>query len=380
MRLHPLLVACIVAVSTGWFVTNTGAAAETLADAYGVDLSRIGLLTTALFGVHMLMQLPAGRLSDRFGPAAVTAAGMAILGVANAVALVAPDEYLALVLRGVMGLGLALAFLGGSDYVRATGGSPLAQSLYGGVATAGAGVALPVVPLLVPLLGWRSPYLSGVVVVVFGLLALAFGPRPEASQAGRRAAIALRTLAADRSLGGLAILFAGSFGLSMVVGNWAPFLLEHSLALEPVAAGALVGVSMALTIVSRPFGGWVLEQHPDRIPVLIGASAVAGAAGTLLLASGSLAGAIVGTCFVGLAAGTPFALAFTGAARMHPNAPAAAVGLVNGAAAFTVLVGVWLVGIAFEHDAGSRAFVVIAILWLASAVALPAVGRRATHP
>ena len=47
-----------------------------------------------------------------------------------------------------MGVGTALAFIGGSDFVRAAGGSPFAQGLYGGLATAGGGVALAVVPLL----------------------------------------------------------------------------------------------------------------------------------------------------------------------------------------------------------------------------------------
>ena len=51
-----------------WNVSNVGAVADPLADAYGVSLAVVGLLTTALFVTHLAAQLPAGIWSDRFGP------------------------------------------------------------------------------------------------------------------------------------------------------------------------------------------------------------------------------------------------------------------------------------------------------------------------
>ncbi|HEY7730133.1 MAG TPA: hypothetical protein VH950_04440, partial [Gaiellaceae bacterium] len=62
-----------VGFAAGWNIADTGAVAEQLADAYGVGLGVVGLFTGVLFLVHMLMQLPAGRLSDRLGPARVCA-------------------------------------------------------------------------------------------------------------------------------------------------------------------------------------------------------------------------------------------------------------------------------------------------------------------
>ena len=62
-----LVVGCFLT----WNVANVGAVAEPLANIYGVSLAAVGLLTTALFGTHLLSQLPAGVLSDRYGARAV---------------------------------------------------------------------------------------------------------------------------------------------------------------------------------------------------------------------------------------------------------------------------------------------------------------------
>jgi nitrate/nitrite transporter NarK len=316
----------------------------------------------------MVMQLPSGRVSDRYGARRACAAGLAVLAVCNAVALVAPDPALALGARLAMGVGTALAFIGGSDYVRASGGSPFAQGLYGGLATAGGGVALVVVPMLEGPLAWRAPYLSAIAIAALAAVLLAAGPGVRPVHRGAGAHVALRTLIEDGRMLRLAVVFAGSFGLSVVIGNWVVTLLEDTTSLGPTGAGAIAGVTLILGVVSRPLGGWILRAHPERARQAILASAAVGALGALALASGSVALALVGACAVGLAAGIPFAAAFTGAALLHPRSPATAIGLVNAAGALTVVVGAPLAGVAFEHDSGVAAFVVIAALWAASAV------------
>jgi hypothetical protein len=105
-------------------------------------------------------------------------------------------------------------------------------------------------------------------------------------------------------------------------------------------------------------------------------AALVGAIGTVALTSGSLSVALVGAILVGLAAGIPFAMSFTGAALLHREAPATAIGLVNGTGALTVLVGVPLVGVAFAHDLGTWAFAAMAALWVASTLALPSHSER----
>jgi len=359
-----------VGFSAGWNIANVGAVASGIAGAYGVGLAAVALFTTALFLTHMLMQLPAGRLSDRIGAARVCAAGLLALAVCNAAALVAAEPALGLAARATMGIGTALAFIGGSDYVRATGGSPFAQGLYGGLATAGGGVALAVVPLAEGLLGWRAPWVTAIGVAALAGLVLALSPRVAAPQRASTARPAIGTLVADARMRRLAVLFAGSFGLSVVIGNWVVTLLEDTTALEASAAGAIGGATLVLGVVSRPVGGWILRSHPTRVRGAIAVSALVGTLGTLALTTGSVPLAIVGAVAVGLAAGIPFAAAFTGAAGLYPDAPATAVGLINATGALTVLLGAAVTGLAFQHDVGVEAFVLLAGLWAASAVAL----------
>lgn len=360
-----------VGFSAGWNIADVGAVADELADAYGVGLAAVGLFTTVLFLAHMLMQLPSGRLSDRFGPGRVCAAGLAMLVGCNAIAAIDAEPAIAFVGRLAMGVGTALAFIGGSDYVRATGGSPFSQGLYGGLATAGGGVALAVVPLLVDPLGWRAPYLSAIAVAAAAGVLLAAGPRVPAAHRASGARAPLGALVRDAVLIRLAIVFAASFGLSVVVGNWVVTLLEETAGLASAQAGALGAATLTLGVVSRPLGGWLLRVHPHHVRSAIVASAATGCAGTLALASGSPPVALAGACAVGIAAGIPFATSFTGAARRHHTSPATAVGFVNATGAFTVLALTPLVGVAFAEDAGVAAFVVLAVLWALGGLALP---------
>jgi NNP family nitrate/nitrite transporter-like MFS transporter len=360
-----------VGFAAGWNIADTGAVADELGADYGIGLATVGLFTTALFVTHMLFQVPAGRLSDRLGPMQVCAAGVVVLGCCNALALVAAEPWIVLLARTAMGAGTALAFIGGSDYVRATGGSPFAQGLYGGIATAGGGAALAVVPALVGPLGWRAPFSSAIAVAAAAGILLAAGPTVRAAPGLVGARTPMRALASDPTLLRLAVLFAASFGLSVVVGNWVVTLVEETTALSGVAAGAVGAATLALGIVSRPLGGWVFRGHPARMGQAIVASALLGASGVAALTSGSVALALAGSCVVGLAAGIPFSACFTRAAALHAGSPAAAIGLVNAAGALTVLVGTPLVGAAFARDADTAAFIVMGVLWVASLLALP---------
>src|SRR5215831_12144667 len=83
MRLRPVLAGIAMAFTPGFNVSNVGAVADEVSHSYGVGLAVVGLFTTALFVTHAAMQVPAGRLSDRFGPRLVGGAGLAIVAVAS---------------------------------------------------------------------------------------------------------------------------------------------------------------------------------------------------------------------------------------------------------------------------------------------------------
>jgi predicted MFS family arabinose efflux permease len=120
-----------------------------------------------------------------------------------------------------------------------------------------------------------------------------------------------------------------------------------------------------------------LDAHPQLTWQALAGSIVGGTAGTVALIVAEPAWlAVLGALFVGIGAGIPFSPAFTGAAAVRPDAPAAAVGLVNTAANLVVLVGTPLVGLSFSlAGEGRLGFAALAVLWLA---ALPVISRPRT--
>lgn len=358
-----LVVGCFLT----WNVANVGAAADPLAEAYGVSLAVVGLLTTALFLTHLAAQLPAGIWSDRVGPHRVALAACACAAVGNAVLLADDEIALGIVGRLVVGLGSGAGFIAGLDLVRSGGGGPVLHGVYGAATMAGGGLALVIVPPLTDATSWRATYVAALA------LALAAAVPTALVRGLHRVGPSTRGVLGDRRLLPLGVLQAASFGLAVVAGNWIVPLLERQDASSAVA-GALGGLVLLAGIVTRPLGGAAAHRRPRRRDALLVGSLAAVAVGSLLLAAGGptwLSG--LGALCLGLAAGLPFAAIFDVAQRLRPDAPGAAVALVNACAILAVLVGTPLAGIAFGLPGDGRlAFVAIAAL---AAAALPFVRR-----
>jgi NNP family nitrate/nitrite transporter-like MFS transporter len=364
---------CAAGLASGWNVGNIGAVATQLSTSYGVGLATVGLFTTALFVTHLLFQVPAGRASDRYGERRVALVGLAIIVCFNALALIGPYPALAVVARTLVGVGTGLAFVSGSAYVRVQGSSPFAQGLFGGVALGGGGLALAIVPPVEDAMGWRAPWVTAIVVGVAGLVILAAAPKDVARTRTARPETTPAGVLRERRLYRLAVLYAASLGLSIVVGNWVVTLLHRNGGLSKSTAGLVGALTLVLGVATRPLGGWILHERPRWVRAAVAGSLVAGALGTVALTVSKPIGlAVVGAALIGLAAGIPFAPSFTGAALMRPDAPAAAVGFVNGAAAFVTLVGTPLIGLTFSLPGDGRlGFAILATGWLVALLALP---------
>ena len=364
-------------LAAGWNISNTGAVVSTLHSAYGVSLATVGLLTTSLFVTHFGAQIPGGTLIDRFGPQRVAIAALAAIAVGNAIALATPSFLLAIFARLLIGLGTGGGFVAGSDWVRAAGGSAAGQGLYGGVSVGGAGLAIGIVPLLTPSIGWRAPYESALVAAAACSL-LVFAPvaleRPKPGATG-----SLATALHTRSLWPLAALHTASFGLSVIAGNWVFTLLRHD-GLSRSAAAAIGALTLLGGLATRPLAGAAVRRRPNSAATLVGVSILCGSAGMALLALPVPAAALgLAAAAVGLAAGVPFAPAFSGAQRLVPHAPAAAVGTVNSAATFTILAATPLVGLTFSLPGHGRiGFGLLAAAWALALVAVPAAARALT--
>ena len=364
---------CALGVAAGWNFGSVGAIASELSRSYGVTLTTIGLLTTALVVTHVAIQIPAGRASDRFGAARTGTVALVVIAAGNGLALAGPEPWLALSARAVVGLGTGLAFISGSALVRIgriSGGAGRVRWRL-----TGAGRSRDRCGSSARERRWLAGPIRRSVgdrdcraVAPDGL---AVGRRAT-GDAGRQVARTRRVIG-DRPLCRMAVLYAASYGLGLVLANWVVELLQRHTTLETGAAGAVGAFTLLLVVVSRPFGGWILRSHPRRVRPAIVLSVVAGAMGTVaLVAAGPVWLAVIGSALVGLGAGIPFSPAFTGAAVLRPDAPAASVGFINSAANFVVLVGTPLVGLSFSLGGeGQVGFVVIAALWLAALAVVP---------
>jgi MFS family permease len=311
-----------------------------------VSVAAVGLLTTALFVTHLAVQLPAGRAADRFGSRSVALLAVAAGVAGNLVLLLDAGFELALIGRVIVGLGSGAAL----------------QGLYGGATMTGGGLALMVVPPLTDATSWRAAYWTAALLAVLAALpTFAATGLPRIGHAGR-------WLLRDRTLLPIGLLQAATFGLAVVAGNWVVPLLERQ-GVSSTAAGLAGGLVLFVGIVTRPVGGLLAGRVSGR--PLVATALVGTSAGALLLAiGGSLVVSTLGAFVLGLMAGLPFAVIFAAAQHRRPDAPGAAIALVNACAVLTILVGTPLAGLTFELPSDGRiAFAAIAVL--AAAALLP---------
>lgn len=355
-----------IGIGVGWNIAVLGPIATQLSQVYGVGLAVVGAFVTVQFVMHMVMQIPGGRAADRWGARTSALVGLAIVMTGNAISLPAAHPSLAFVGRAVVGIGTGFAFVGGSDYIRTRGGGAVLQGLYGGGSVLAPGIAVAVVPFLEQHFGWRAAYVSAIVVgaACFALLLAAPATARTARHVGERLEAGFFK---DTRLYRLAAIHAMSFGFSVVVGNWVVTLIERQGHSKGVAAAA-GSLTLLLGFFTRIAGGVLLERRR-----VIAGSLVAGGTGAILLALPlPTALVVVSAALVGLAAGVPFARAFTGAAAARPDAPGAAVGFVNAWASLVIVAGAPLVGLTFSLPGDGRiGFVAIGALAVLASLATP---------
>ena len=372
--MRPTVAGVAIGLAVGYNIANVGPAAQVVSDAYGVRLGLVGLLTTALFVTHLVMQIPGGRIVDRRGALTWAAVALAIIAVGNVVALTTASFAVGIVARLIAGLGTGVGFVAGSDYVRALVGSATAQGLFGAAGVGGGGIALAVVPVTTGAFDWRAPYATALIAACTVLALLWLAPRDRRERpVARRDTPPIKDVVSDRRLYPLAVAHTASFAFSVIIGNWTVSLLEHD-GYGRRLGGAVAALTLLGGFVTRPLSGRAFQRAPVRAAPLLAASMVAGAAGTvLLLLDIPLAARIVGAAVLGLAAGIPFAAAFSGAQAIRSDVPAAAIGFVNSCATLVIAVGAPLVGFTFSLAGNGRTgFAAVAVLWgLSSLAVLP---------
>jgi MFS family permease len=370
-----LAVACLVGGSAGWAMTAAGAGVASLTAAYDVDLVMVGLMTTALALTYALLQLPAGSFVDRVGPDRACVLGLSLVVLVHVAASTVPETWLALVCRAVAGAGYAVCFVSGAELARAAGTGLTGIGLFGGVALASSGVAVVVVPLAEPGLGWRSAWVTSGTVALLALVAvsrLRLPARPAKAPLTRRTTETRRPLWRDGELHRLAGVHTLTLGAGVVLSNWATVVLVESWGFSRPGAAITGSLVLGMAVVSRPLGGELSRRRPGVMGWLSALSLALCAAATVALSVPSVpVVAVLSVLTLGIFSGLPFAAVLAAGQTLRPDRPAAAVGLMNGLASSLILVGTPLLGAAIDHGSTTRALQVVAVLWLLPLLALP---------
>ncbi len=382
MNKPALSAACAAGFAFSVNYTNHAPMLPLLRQTFAISQAQAGALTTAIFLTHALMQIPGGRLADRFGPLRVLTFALAWVALTNAALSFAPGYLSLLALKSLAGLGTGACFAAGARYVVASfrGASlQLAQGLYGGSVFLGAGFVIFAIPQLLGNIGWSGSFLAcASVALLVCLLCAFFAPHPIPVTPPPAS---IGEMLSHPELWLLGVIQMASFGLTIVIGTWITTLLHASLGLNLKTAGLLGSLVLLLGILTRPFGGWLAHRLPLR--PLLGSALLLNVAGCLILAvTHSALPTFAAIAILALGCGIPYAGSFNRAAALFPGRAGAAMGLVNMIGILMILAGAPAIGALADSTGSFRtSFLALAVFTLIAAGAVPFLPKqKVTHP
>lgn len=344
-----LAAACLLGWAATTNYTNHAAIIPLLMTELGFGPVQAGVLSMVFFVTLGVSCVPAGLLSDRFGPTGVGTAGIVAVFASNLALGYARHFPDLLAIKVVGGLGCGLAFVAGMRYaalVVPPARVHRALGIYGGLVQLGGGTALYLIPLLTSLVGWRRAFIVSSGLIALSALAwLALAPRVRPAQA----AAPLIEAARSRTVWTLGLVHTATFGLAVLVGIWITTFLVHDFGLSLVSAGAAGSAILALGVISRPLGGWLIDRGVVSARLVMRLTVLGGAIGLAVLAwpGRPLAVAALAICALGVAFNAPYAAVMNSTGAVLPRAPGAAVGLVSGLGVIAIAVGAPVVGVLF---------------------------------
>lgn len=252
-----------------------------------INFTQAGMLSAAATLSYALGQIPAGFLSDRFGPRRLFLIGLAgwsllsvTFGLIHVFWLAALNQLIAGVFRALLfAPGMSLLASWFPPHRRAT-----AMSLYmlGGF---GGNIALALGgPLLSAQYGWRATIIFfAVVSLVVAVLYLAFARERPRAPGGQHVSMTdvfgLFRYPIMWVCSGLQFV---RFSVVTAMNVWLPSLLVADRGLSVQSAGLVVAMSAAFTALSNTLGGYVSDRLRNPPLVIGGALAILACSTTLL--------------------------------------------------------------------------------------------------
>lgn len=273
--------------------TALGVAGPEAMDRFGIAATGLALLSVTQIGAYALMQIPAGRLIDRYGPRAVMVSGLLVMSLGQTVLAFAEHTSLALAARVLIGAGDAPIFIGASRLVTEwfpPRRVPVLVQVTGLIGQAGQLASAVPVAALLHLAGWSVTFavLAGVGLAAALVAGLGLRKPPATPEERERERLWASIRAATGPAGtrlGFWVHFLCPFMANTVALLWGvPFLLQGQGRTAKEASMLLLVLTVA-AMASGPVAGWFAARHPlRRTWVVLGTASVTFAAWAAVLA------------------------------------------------------------------------------------------------
>ena len=329
---------------------------DPLAQAFKASRADVSLVFGVCGLLYFLLGAGAGLLADRFGPRAVTSAGMVLIALALAAVSVA-DSLLQVTLFYGLGVGAGIALVYTPAIACVQPWFTRQRGLAAGVASSGIGAGTLVEPWLVSwaltFMGWRSALQClALATLVLGLAATA--PLRRAPAATVRAGAAVPGLTLRQAMAHSRFRWMYAATLLGAVPMFVPFAhvsaAARDLGVGDARAVGLVGLIGIGSLVGR-FGIGTLADRVGRPRTLVLAQAALGLSFLLWASASGYAAMAIFAVVMGLSYGGIVSLLpalcmdFFGA-----RAVSSILGTLYSGAAFGNLAGPYLAGAIFDHS------------------------------
>ncbi|HZA63989.1 MAG TPA: MFS transporter [Nitrososphaeraceae archaeon] len=324
--------------SINWF--NIASIFYFIAADFKQDISMLGLITSSfLIGIG-IFQIPAGILAAKYGPRKIAIYGILITSSAAFLSGLSTDLFHMVVLRFIVGLGMACFF----------GPSVILISKYLGKGSEGLGVGLlnsahalgGIIGIfgwiiLAEVTGWRiSLMLSGLLGIVTGLLLIIALIREKIQIDFGIRISELRQILFNKSLIVLGIALLGFQIGSNLTLTFIVFYLADYLNIDPRIAGFVGSFNLLIALVSSPLFGKIYDRIKDAKKLLI-ISGIVMSSSMAMIAANTLYVIILSIIIAGFFLAGGFVIVYTKAKQvegLHAEYETLAVSYVNGISLF----------------------------------------------
>ena len=324
--------------SINWF--NIASIFYFIAADFKQDISMLGLITSSfLIGIG-IFQIPAGILAAKYGPRKIAIYGILITSSAAFLSGLSTDLFHMVVLRFIVGLGMACFF----------GPSVILISKYLGKGSEGLGVGLlnsahalgGIIGIfgwiiLAEVTGWRiSLMLSGLLGIVTGLLLIIALIREKIQIDFGIKISELRQILFNKSLIVLGLALLGFQIGSNLTLTFIVFYLADHLNIDPTIAGFVGSFNLIIALVSSPLFGKIYDRIKDAKKLLI-ISGIVMSSSMAMIAANTLYVIIFSIIIAGFFLAGGFVIVYTKAKQvkgLHAEYETLAVSYVNGISLF----------------------------------------------